>query len=74
MDLQATLSELVTLPVPDRIRLVQTLWDSIAEEEPSAALTDEQRSTFARRVGELQANPEISLTWEQIKARIKEQP
>ena len=71
MDVQSTLDQLVTLPVPDRIRLVQALWDSIVVEDPPAPLTDEQRQTFARRVAELQANPGIGLTWEQIKARAK---
>jgi putative addiction module component (TIGR02574 family) len=71
MDVQATLDQLVTLPVSDRIRLVQALWDSIVVEEPPAPLTDEQRATFARRTAELQENPGIGLTWEQIKARVK---
>jgi len=73
MDVQSTLEQLMTLPVPDRIRFVQALWDSIVVEDPPAPLTDEQRETFARRAAELQKNPGIGLTWEQIKARVKGQ-
>lgn len=73
MDVQSTLDQLITLPIPERIRLVQALWDSIVVEDPPAPLTDEQRETFARRAAELQENPGIALTWQQIKSRIKGQ-
>lgn len=73
MSIETALATLAALPVPDRIRVVQALWDSIPEEEATEALTDEQRQLFARRTAELDANPDIALTWEQIKARVKGQ-
>lgn len=73
MSIEAALAALAALPVPDRIRAVQALWDSIPEQEATEALTDEQRNVFARRTAELDANPGIALTWEQIKARVKGQ-
>jgi putative addiction module component (TIGR02574 family) len=33
MDITATLNEIATLSVEDRIRIVQTIWDSIAAEQ-----------------------------------------
>jgi putative addiction module component (TIGR02574 family) len=72
MSIEAALAALAALPVPDRIRAVQALWDSIPEEE-QGSLTGEQRQLFARRTAELDANPGIALTWEQIKARVKGQ-
>ena len=71
MNIETALATLAALPVPDRIRAVQALWDSIPEEETTGILTDEQRQLFARRTAELDANPGIALTWEQIKARVK---
>jgi putative addiction module component (TIGR02574 family) len=73
MSIEAALATLAALPVPDRIRAVQALWDSIPEEQTTETLTDEQRQLFARRTAELDANPGIALTWEQIKARVKGQ-
>ena len=70
MSIETALATLAALPVPDRIREVQALWDSIPTEDAPAALTDEQRALFARRTAELDANPGIALTWEQIKARL----
>jgi putative addiction module component (TIGR02574 family) len=72
MSVEAALATLAALPVADRIRVIQALWDSIPSEDESGTLTDEQRQVFARRTAELDANPGIALTWEQIKARVKE--
>lgn len=64
-------SDFSTLPIPDRIRLVQAIWDSIVDEGPEPGLTDGQRELFARRAADLDADPENVLTWDQIKARVK---
>jgi putative addiction module component (TIGR02574 family) len=68
---ETALATLAALPVPDRIRAAQALWDSIPADQAPEALTDEQRQLFARRTAELDANPAIALTWEQIKARVQ---
>ena len=70
MSIEAALATLAALPIPDRIRAVQALWDSIPEDAPEV-LTEEQRQLFGRRTAELDADPSIALTWDQIKARVK---
>jgi putative addiction module component (TIGR02574 family) len=60
-----------TLPVAERINLIQALWDAIPADGRPAPLTDDQRRVFARRLAELDANPDNVLTWEQIRARVK---
>ncbi|WP_416212324.1 addiction module protein [Nostoc sp. DedQUE09] len=42
MDITATLNEIATLSVEDRIRIVQAIWDSIAAEQVYPDLTDAQ--------------------------------
>jgi putative addiction module component (TIGR02574 family) len=37
----------------------------------SGTLTEDQKQVFQRRIAELQANPSIGLTWEQIKQHVK---
>ncbi len=38
------------IPVPQRIKLVEDIWDSIAADQLSIALTDEQRRTLESRL------------------------
>jgi putative addiction module component (TIGR02574 family) len=71
MDLSATLAQISTLSPDDRIRLVHAIWDSIPEEARAPDLTDEQKAELDRRLADLRANPQIGLTWEQVKARVK---
>lgn len=42
--------KLKQLPVEDRIRLVEDLWDSIAADQQSLRLTTEQRAELDRRL------------------------
>ena len=71
MDLSAALAQIRTLSPDDRIRLVQAIWDSIPEADRAPDLTDEQKAELDRRLADLRANPQIGLTWEQVKARVK---
>ena len=73
MSTETALATLAALPVAERIQAAQALWDSIPDGEGLTTLTVEQRQLFARRTAELDANPGIALTWEQIKARVKGQ-
>lgn len=73
MSTETALATLAALPVAERIQAAQAIWDRIPDGEGLTTLTDEQRQLFARRTAELDANPGIALTWEQIKARVKGQ-
>ena len=57
-----------------RISLALEIWESLADDRPRGWLTVEQRAELARRDAELDANPGIALTWEQIRARIETKP
>lgn len=60
------------LSVPDRITLVQEIWDSIAADPESVPLTERLKLELDRRLADLDANPDNVLTWEEIQARIRE--
>ncbi len=70
MDLGETLSELTSLPVTDRLRVVESLWDSIESDTP-VSLSPEQRDEINRRIEAHQANPDQSLTWDQVLDRLR---
>jgi len=53
-----------------RILLAQDLWDSVAADQDSIDLTDEQRAEIDRRLARFEADPQNVLTWEQAKAKL----
>jgi putative addiction module component (TIGR02574 family) len=57
-----------------RIALALEIWESLGGARPSVPLTAEQRAELGRRDAELAANPEIALTWEQIRASVEKKP
>jgi putative addiction module component (TIGR02574 family) len=60
------------LSVPERLQLVEDLWDSIAQDAPDEALpvTDELAAELDRRLAEHEADPASALPWEAVRERI----
>lgn len=65
MDIQHTLSELTALPVAQRLRVVETVWNSIPSDAP-VALSPEDRLEIERRLDAHEAHPDELLTWDQV--------
>lgn len=63
-------SELLELSIPERIRLVEHLWDSIAKDAEAVPLTDWQRRELDACLDECQADPDGGESWVQVKADI----
>jgi putative addiction module component (TIGR02574 family) len=62
------------LSAEERVALALEIWESLGEARPRARLTAEQRAELARRDAELDANPGIALSWEQIRASVEKKP
>lgn len=60
------------LSIPDRILLVEEIWDTIAEENQAFELTEAQRNELDRRLESARTNAgqgrAIGRTWDEIKA------
>jgi putative addiction module component (TIGR02574 family) len=56
------------LAIPERIRLVEEIWDTIAEENEAFELTDAHKRELDRRLETIAQNPGQGRTWEEIKA------
>ena len=56
------------LPLPERVELVDLLWESIVAEGYEPLLTNAQAEELDRRVQAHQQNPADVVSWEQIKA------
>ena len=70
MNINETLSELTSLPVTDRLRVVESLWDSIESDTP-VSISLEQRDEINRRIEAHEANPGELLTWDQVLDRLR---
>ena len=55
------------LSIPERIALVEEIWDSIAEDNGCFELTEAQKRELDRRIESFRANPSQGRTWEEIK-------
>ena len=72
MDISAALTEIKTLSIDERIRLVQAIWDSIvADSGEQVELTEAQRQELARRLADHAANPSAVIPWEEVKAQAR---
>lgn len=63
--------ELLALSVPERIQLVEDLWDSIAMEPESVPLSEEQRMELDRRLEEYHSDPSAGSPWTTVLERIR---
>ncbi len=65
-----SLQDLRRLRIPQRIQLVEDLWDSIAEEASPIHLSKEQIAELDRRLDALEAQPESGTPWYIARERI----
>jgi len=65
-----TVNDLLDLPVSERLRLVEDLWDSIAEVPEAIELSKEQREELDRRLVAYHSDPESGSPWSEVKDRI----
>ena len=62
--------EILSLPIPQRVHLVEQIWDSIVEDEQGFELTTEQKKELDRRLDSHQASPKSGKSWEEVKSRL----
>jgi putative addiction module component (TIGR02574 family) len=64
------LEEILKLSKEERIKLVETVWDSIEQEANDSPLTDEQLSELRRRRAAYDAGDMPVYSWEEVKRSI----
>ena len=64
-------AEILALPVEERVRLVEAIWDSISAVPEALPLTDWQKQELDRRLEDLEKNPDAGSTLEEVFARIR---
>jgi len=72
-DVNDTIEQLTALPIEDRLKIVEAVWDSIGEDGSRIPLTEAQRAELERRVAAHDAAPSDALTWSQVLDRVRNQ-
>ena len=67
------LEELLKLPPDERAELALALWESLqdADREAEFALSDEQYAELDRRMAAHIADPGSSVSWDEVRRRLK---
>ena len=55
------------LSIPERLELVEDIWDSIAQDADALPLTAEQRAELDRRWAEHERDPGSAIPWEKVR-------
>jgi putative addiction module component (TIGR02574 family) len=62
------LEQSLELPIPERIKLVEDIWDSIAEHgDDAVTLTPEQTDELERRIEYHELHPNDTVPWETVR-------
>ena len=64
------LSEVLKLPLTERLKLVEAIWESIAEFPQALELTDAQREELDRRLEDYESDPDAGVPWSEVRARL----
>lgn len=68
---QGLIAEILALPVAERVRLVEAVWDSISAVPEGLPLTQWQKEELDRRLAEFEADPDAGSSLEEVFARIR---
>jgi putative addiction module component (TIGR02574 family) len=60
------------LPVPERLKLIDEIWDSIAQDATADTLpvSDADKALLDDRIAELERNPDAGADWPEVRTRI----
>ena len=71
LDVERTIHELKALPVDERLKVVEAVWDSIADDAPPVPLPPQHRAELDRRLDAYEAEPDDLLTWDQVLEQLR---
>lgn len=62
--------EILYQPVAERLRALDSIWDSIVESPESLPVSQAQRHELDRRLKLHRENPNAACSWEEVRARL----
>jgi len=67
-----SISDILQLPVQERIRLVELIWESVAAMPEAVEISPELKAELEARLVEFEENPDAGFSWEQVKSRLND--
>lgn len=68
---EADIAEILQLPVEERLRLVQLIWESVAADPSAVPLGDAHRGVIDERLAEHERNPDDVVTRDEVLAEAR---
>ena len=65
-----TATDTLELSIPERIQLVEDIWDTITTEAVSIELTEDEKKIIDARLETYHQNPELGSPWEDVYNKI----
>lgn len=67
------LAQILELPVTERVKIAQAIWDSVSELPEPFPLTDAERQELDHRLEAYRRDPAAASPWHEVKERILRQ-
>ena len=72
MNIAATIDEIKSLSVDERLDIVEAIWDSIVADADDLEVSSAERELIEGRLAAYLARPDEAVPWEQVKAEALE--
>ncbi len=66
-----TATDILHLSIPERIQLVEDVWDTIAAKADKVELTNEEKKIINQRLESYHRNPEAGSPWTDVLKRLE---
>ncbi|NOY42388.1 MAG: addiction module protein [Planctomycetes bacterium] len=71
--MDANVDSIFDLSPPEKLQLVEDLWDDLAAVPSEVPLHDWQKEELARRKANLTSHPASGISWDEVKRRVRSQ-
>jgi putative addiction module component (TIGR02574 family) len=66
--------EIEKLSVPQKLEMIEILWDSIPDSLDSLPIPEWHKQILNERLAEADASPEANIPWEQVRSELRRRP
>lgn len=67
---KVSVTDTIALSIPERIQLVEDIWDTIATKAEAVELTEDEKKIIDERLTAYHKNPDLGSPWEDVYKRI----
>jgi len=69
--MRISVADVIALPVAERLRLLEAIWDSIVEVPEQLELSAAQARELDRRLAAFEEDQALGSPWEEVRARLE---